>query len=114
MKWNLLGAAGLVICMFPAAVTAAPVYLECVMSTGQKDVLWNVTLDEATSSVAYTIPEMNVAKKLPGIFSPDKVLFDTMSISRVDLSFVRSFNIAGISRTDVGQCKIPTTPARKF
>ncbi|NFV80700.1 hypothetical protein [Magnetospirillum aberrantis] len=100
----------------PAAASAAPVYLECMMTlgSGQKETQWNVTLDEAAGSVAYTIPELGTAKKALGIFTADKVRFDTMEISRIDLTFTRTINLLGEVKRDQGQCKMAPTPTRKF
>ena len=93
---------------------AAPVYLECAMTNGQKVVTWNVALDEANGTVSYSVPEMGTASKHPAVFSPDKVVFNSMEISRVDLSFKRTVNILGDIRADTGQCKLADAPKRQF
>jgi hypothetical protein len=93
-------------------VNAAPVYLECVMTDTQRIVTWNVVMDEDNGTVSYSIPEMNTASKYPAVFSPDKVVFSTMEISRIDLSFKRTLSILG--RTDTGQCKLADVPKRQF
>jgi hypothetical protein len=98
-----------------AMANAAPVYLECKMTTGTKEVLWNVTLDESTGAVSYTIPELGVVQKLPGVFMPDRVVFGAMEISRVNLSFTRKTVVSGVvDRTDQGQCKVTDPPIRQF
>lgn len=111
-----LAVAAFALSLAPAAAFAAPVYLECMMTLGkgQKETQWNVTLDEAAGTVAYTIPELGTAKKSQGIFAPDKVRFDAMEISRVDLTFTRTINLLGDIQRDQGQCKMAPTPARKF
>lgn len=113
---KFLAVAVLAFALAPAAASAAPVYLECMMTlgSGQKETQWNVTLDEAAGNVAYTIPELGVAKKAQAIYAPDKVRFDSMEISRVDLTFTRTLNLLGDIKRDQGQCKMAPTPARKF
>lgn len=97
----------------PVAARATPVYLECTITDGNHPVVWNVTLDEAQSTVDYVIPELNVAQKTRAIFSPDKVMFNGLTISRLDLSMSRPPVLAGYP-TDKGQCKLIEPPARKF
>ncbi len=111
-----LAVAALAFSLAPAAASAAPVYLECMMTlgSGQKETQWNITLDEAVGTVAYTIPELGTAKKAQGIFTPDKVRFDAMEVNRIDLSFTRTINLLGEVKRDQGQCKMAPTPARKF
>lgn len=93
---------------------AAPVYLECSMSNGKEVVVWNVTLDEVGGTVSYTIPEMGVAQKYTAIFTSDKVIFKSMEISRIDLSFKRTSNLLAQSQIDTGQCKLADVPKRQF
>ena len=74
MKSSIVAAAFFV----ATTANAAPVYLECGMTNGQK------------------------------------VVFNSMEISRVDLSFKRTVNILGDIRTDTGQCKLADAPKRQF
>lgn len=93
---------------------ATPVYLDCTMSNGKKELTWNVTLDEVGGTVSYAIPEMGVAQKYTAVFTPNKVVFHSMEISRIDLSFKRTSNILGQTETDTGQCKLADVPKRQF
>ncbi|PTU32250.1 hypothetical protein [Stenotrophobium rhamnosiphilum] len=108
-----IGTAGILLAVAFVA-EAAPVYLECTMTDGQKDLTWNVVTDEANGTISYSIPELGTASKYPAVFSPDKVVFSSMEISRIDLSFKRTSNILGDVKTDVGQCKLATAPKRQF
>lgn len=101
--------------LFTSAAHAAPIYLTCTMTSGQEDLHWDVTLDEAGGTVSYAIPSLNVLQKYPAVFTPDKVLFDTMEISRVDLTLKRTTKILDEVRVDIGRCALATPPAkRKF
>lgn len=102
------------LCFIPAFASAAPVYLDCTMTNGTKPVLWHVALDESTSSASYTVPEMNVAEKYPAVFTAENVLFNSMEISRTTLSFIRTVNLLGNIKRDVGQCILAKAPTRKF
>ncbi|QLG94789.1 hypothetical protein HZF02_23855 [Pseudomonas yamanorum] len=104
----------LLVFFIPAVASAAPVYLDCTMTNGTKPVLWHVALDESMSSASYTVPEMDVAGKYPAVFTAEKVLFNSMEISRTTLSFTRTVNLLGDVKRDVGQCSVAKAPARKF
>lgn len=97
----------------PAVANAAPVYLECTLTDGNRDLAWNVTLDEERAAVDYVIPSINVAQKAKAIFTPEKVMFNGMEISRVDLTITRKPILEG-GRTDKGQCRIPAPVKRAF
>lgn len=97
-----------------AAAAAAPVYLECGVSNGSTAVTWNITLDEATGDVSYSIPSLGASYRYHGTFTPDSVSFDTVQISRTDLSFKRTVMIEGSIKSETGLCKIVERPARKF
>jgi len=114
MKFIL--AAGL--CCFTMAAHAAsappPVYLECDMSNGAENVIWRVTLDEKHGTASYSIPDVGAVSKTAAVFTPEKVSFDFIEISRIDLSIKRTVNIRGAVKSDLGQCKITNRPRRKF
>lgn len=97
-----------------AVANGAPVYLECTMTNSQKDIQWNVALDEANGTVSYSVQELGIASKHPAVFSPEKVVFNSMEISRVDLSFKRTIQILSDIRTDTGRCKLAEAPKRQF
>lgn len=84
------------------------------MSNGSNAVTWNVTMDEKSGSVAYSIPELGAANKYNGIFTRDSVSFDTAQISRIDLTFKRSVMIAGSIKNESGLCKIVNRPPTRF
>lgn len=103
------------ILLVPAVALAEPVYLDCTITSGAKgDVVWNVTLDESQGIVAWVVPALNTKRKVPAVFTADKVTFDSMEISRVDLSLVRTVSVLGETRVDRGQCKLVKPPARQF
>lgn len=97
-----------------AGSAPARVYLECAMSNGVDDVMWTVTLDEKNSTASYSIPEVGAASKRAAVFTPEKVTFDSIEISRTDLSIRRTVNIRGALKSDLGQCKLAKPPQRKF
>lgn len=98
-----------------ASANATPTYLTCMMTTGQELVRWDVTLDEAAATASYAIPSLNVVQTFPAVFTPDKVLFDAMEISRVDLTLKRTVKIVDETRVDTGQCSLAApAPKRKF
>ena len=103
-----------ILTLLSVSAYAEPVYLNCVITNSQKDVLWKVALDESAGTVSYSIPEHGVDQKLRGIFTADKVVFSTMEISRVDLSFKRTIDLMGDIKVDKGQCQLATVPKRKF
>ena len=104
-----------------APARAAPVYLECLLSGGGNsgDVLWNITLNEETSTVSWTIPAMDVANNSRAVFTPDEVRWDssisTFTINRSDLTFTRTLNMGGgtphITR---GRCRLAAQRRRAF
>ncbi|WP_431286779.1 hypothetical protein [Roseateles chitinivorans] len=98
----------------PLICSAAPVELTCIITSGEKDVEWKVSLDEAAGTASYSIPELNVNQKYKAIFTEDKVVFNGMEISRVDLSFKRTINILGKITEDKGQCKKAAPIKREF
>lgn len=109
MKSHIVAA----VCLSASLAQAAPAYLECGLTNGQKVVTWNVALDEASATVSYTIPELGVAAQWPAVFTPGKVVFGSMEINRVDLSFKRTTAVIKV-KTDFGQCKLAETPKRAF
>jgi hypothetical protein len=107
-------AIGLVCTIGSAAAFAAPVFLECAVSNGSTAVTWNVTLDETTGNVSYSIPSLGASYRYHGTFTPDSVSFDTVQISRTDLTFKRTVAIEGSIKSETGLCKIVNKPARQF
>jgi len=104
-----------VLVLAPFAAYADPVYLDCTITSGQKgDAVWNVTLDEKTSTASYRIPALNVVQQFAAVFTADKVTFGSVEISRVDLSMVRTISLLGTTKVDRGQCKLAAVPARQF
>ena len=91
-----------------------PIYLDCNLTNGASDIVWNVRLDESTNSVSYSIPGVAAASNRPALFSPEKVVFDSIEISRIDLSFKRTANIEGSIKADTGPCHLADLPARQF
>ena len=101
--------------LFAANAYGAPTHLTCMMSTGQEMVRWDVTLDEAAATASYSIPSLNVLQTFPAVFTPEKVLFSTMEISRVDLTLKRTVKILDETRVDTGKCSLAAPPKkRKF
>ena len=98
---------------FATSANATPTYLTCMMSTGQELVRWDVTLDEAAATASYSIPSLNVIQSFPAVFTPEKVLFSTMEISRVDLTLKRTVQILDEKRVDTGQCSLVAPPKRR-
>jgi hypothetical protein len=96
------------------AAFAAPVYLDCAVSNGSTSVTWNLTLDEETGNISYSIPALGASYRYHGTFTRDSVSFDTVEISRIDLSFKRTVVIAGSIKSETGLCKIVRQPARQF
>jgi hypothetical protein len=107
-------AIAMVALFFATSANAAPTYLTCMMTTSQELVRWDVTLDEAAAKASYSIPSLNVVQTLPAVFTPDKVLFGTMEISRVDLTLKRTVKILDEVRVDTGQCSLAPAPKRQF
>lgn len=101
-------------CLLSLACHAAPVYLECTMTTGQKDVLWEVSLDEAAGSASYSIAELGVVQKRPAAFTASKVTFNGMEIDRTSLVLTRTTNVLGDIKIDKGQCQLAKPKARAF
>ncbi|HEY4318222.1 MAG TPA: hypothetical protein VGN04_11505 [Herbaspirillum sp.] len=102
-------------CISAAAPSAAaPVFLECAVSNGSSAVTWQVTLDEATGNVSYSIPSLGASYRYHGTFTRDSVTFDTVQISRIDLTFKRTVAIEGSIKSETGLCKIVNQPARQF
>jgi hypothetical protein len=114
MKYIL--AAGLYCFAVIAHAGSAPgrVYLECAMTNGTDDVMWKVTLDEKNGTASYSIPQVGAVSKRTAVFTPEKVTFDSIEISRIDLSIKRTVNIRGALKSDLGQCKLANPPKRKF
>jgi hypothetical protein len=97
-----------------AAAVAAPVYLDCAVTNGTTAVTWNITLDEETGNISYSIPALGASYRYHGTFTRDSVSFDTVEISRLDLSFKRTVMISGSIKSETGLCKIVRQPARQF
>jgi hypothetical protein len=91
------------------------IYLDCVIPDDTGKRLFHITLDESTQSVSYIIPEFNVQKTFKCIFTPDKVVFNSFEINRVDLSITRTIKIVDDIRVDKGTCTMLQAPSgRKF
>jgi len=101
-------------CLLSFACYAAPVYLECTMSSGQKDVLWEVALDEAAGNASYSIAELGVVQKRPAAFTASSVSFNGMEIDRTTLVMTRTVNLMGDIKVDKGQCQLAKPKARAF
>jgi hypothetical protein len=90
---------GMLLALSAAPAQAVPVYLRCVVSQGQPigDVDWEITLNEETGMVTWTIPMMNVAERARAIFNANEVRWNTgmslFTINRRTLAFVRSSNL---------------------
>lgn len=98
---------------FAAGAHAAPTYLTCMMTTSQELVRWDVTLDEASAKASYSIPSLNVVQTLPAVFTPEKVIFGNLEISRVDLTLKRTVKILDETRVDTGQCTLAAPPPKR-
>jgi hypothetical protein len=107
-------AIGLIGLFTSAAAWGSPVYLECAVSNGSTAVTWNITMDEATGNVSYSIPSVGASSRYHGVFTQDSVTFDTVEISRTDLTFKRTVTIAGSIKSETGLCKVVQRPIRKF
>jgi hypothetical protein len=108
----------LLLCFAASLAQASPVYLDCIMTTGNKPgtedyraVLWNVSVDEDNGVVSYTIRDQGISAKYKAFFTPYKVSFSIMEIDRQTLKFTRTI-FPGY--TDVGQCRLATKPNRQF
>lgn len=83
------------------------VYLRCTIGEGGD---WKIALDERAKTITY---EHSRARNVePAVFTADKVMWarGDMVISRVDLSFSRTF----LGKTDHGQCELDERPNRAF
>lgn len=126
MKGTLLTAAA----MFCTAAQAHPVYLSCALTSKDKPqpTLVEITADEATQQISYSILETGFTEKLPGVFTADKLRFvsapgrmtemqyaiyrTTLVISR---SLPRMKEVIGTDKAESGTCTIIEAPkARKF
>jgi hypothetical protein len=112
MKFIL--AAGLYCFVIVAHAAPETVYLDCAMTNGTEDVIWKVILDEKSQTASYSIPGLGAVSKHAAIFLPEKVSFDAIVISRIDLSITRTVNVGGSVKSDQGQCKISDPPKRQF
>jgi hypothetical protein len=112
MKFIL--AAGLFCFAIVAHAAAKTVYLDCAMTNGTKVVTWKVILDEKNQTASYSIPGVGAVSKHAAVFLPEKVSFDSIVISRIDLSITRTVNVSGSVKSDQGQCKIADRPQTKF
>lgn len=95
-------AAAAAMSMVPAIAQAQPVYLECML-TGMQ---WNVMLNAETAMVSWEFPANGRAYSGRGIFTADKVLFNGITISRSDLSITRPMDRQFYPQDDKGQCKL--------
>lgn len=102
------------VCASAGAAEAAPVYLDCSVSNGSSAINWLITLDEVTGNVSYSIPSLGASYRYHGTFTPDSVTFDTVLISRLDLSFKRTVVIEGSIKSETGLCKIIDRPQPQF
>jgi len=86
---------------------------------GDRVQVWNITANEETSEVSWTIPTDGVASSARAIFTAESVRWQivagirvTFTLSRVDLSFTRHFGEGNdISH---GQCRVAQPPRRAF
>ncbi|MGH7793107.1 MAG: hypothetical protein ACREOB_12410 [Thermodesulfobacteriota bacterium] len=106
-----------------ATVYAEPVYLAChVIDAKGNQTRIDITLDEASQHVSYSIVDTGLTRKTTGIFSADRVFFVSNSgdlmeiqytIDRVNLSIQRA--LPRLKRLDTGMCSVVQVPKnRKF
>lgn len=94
---------------------ASPVYLECQMNqewveTTPEDAPWNwkITANESSGWVEYE--HKQGAKRVPAMFTADKVKFDGNEIDRKTLVFKREF----LDKTTIGRCRVAKIEDRAF
>ena len=93
---------------------AAPVSLNCYVDNPRDGrVSFDVQLNEEAGQVSYFIPSNGTSVTVRGIFTPDKVQFNSFTVSRTDLAFSRQ-NDGAFARMrndppfDNGKCVIST------
>ena len=92
-------------------------YLKCVLHDRSGETAFNVQLNEMANTVTYSF-EMDgtvSTHTVRAAYSPERVSFNSFSISRTDLSFQRDnsdspfLGVAkGMSAVDRGQCQLDT------
>jgi hypothetical protein len=105
---------------FAAPAAAKVVELDCMMTNGDKDVPWQVSLNEEEGKVTYSHPNATVTR--PAQFTPDAVVWDngssrakvSFAISRINLSFSRDVVIGEKTWSDKASCKIAAPKVRAF
>ncbi|MCC7393814.1 MAG: hypothetical protein IT553_03060 [Sphingomonadaceae bacterium] len=109
-------ALGLTLIATSSTAFAEPVYMQCSFLIEGRDYPIEVTADEAAGSVSVFVPSTGHTERLPGTFTPDRLVFSNRMlsyvISRVDLSIERT--ITSISSTQRGQCQLQQPPRRQF
>ena len=107
---------------------ASPVYLNCTTSAGENFASFEITLDESTKQVSYSILETGLTEKLAGVFTASKVVFVSdpnkltemqVSIDRNTLAIRRAFpklkEAIGTDKAETGKCSIvQASKSRKF
>lgn len=103
--------------MLAQASTPSPlVYLDCLLdySIGDRQVPWQITLNEAQQTVEYT-PGKGHTRRRPARFTADAVYFEDNIISRVDLTFASDgVNAIGQRTWARGTCRLVEPKIRAF
>lgn len=95
----------------PTAASAKPVYLDCSLSNGTKDMPWSISLNEEEGTITFS--HEYATKTERAIFTPDFVTWagGDMKIDRSTLAFTRAWE-GKVSAQ--GTCKIAAPKKRAF
>ena len=108
---KLFAAAAILIATASGAAHAAPVYLKCQLDADiGKRGPGSVTLNEDTSMVSYSFPDIDRVFTVRGFFTSDKVTYNGFTIDRSTLSYTRDMSDLTVSgakpQVDHGKCTI--------
>lgn len=108
---KLFAAAAALIATATGSAHAAPVYLKCQLDADVgKRGPGSVTLNEDTSMVSYSFPDIDRVFTVRGFFTSDKVTYNGFTIDRSTLSYTRDmgeFAAPGATpQLDHGKCTI--------
>ena len=98
--------------LWPSAALAKPVFLICTLTDRGGESVFEVQLNEESSSVSYFIRRNGLSVKERAIFTPQKVSFASFEIDRRDLTFRRYntrsafYSVTGGPSLDVGKCEV--------
>lgn len=95
---------------------AAPIYLNCLIVSGEIRTEVQVTADEANGAATVFIPSIGRTANMVAAFRPAEVIIsDRIAFYRIDrrtLAIERTIRL--LSDVDRGTCKIEKAPTRAF